>query len=198
MEVSFWEYLQDPDTPAGMMDLVYALFVLYGLIRGAFRGLAFELAGLLGTAAVFLGGWYFYPPVSRFLIEYTRMDNDQAARAVAYVLMVLLFLISWKVITLLVRKLLNLTFPEQIQGLGGAVLGGLKCAVTLCVILLAVRLVGHGFLDKHLIQDSWLGRTTQEVIPDKLHEWFPGRFPEDAFDPPASREEEAPHGNGDA
>ena len=192
MDMSVWEYIQHPDTPVGVMDLVFALYIFYGLIRGAFRGFADEVAGLLGTVLVFFGGWRFYRPVSDFMMEKTRIDNEQASRAVAYILMVFLFLVTWKLLTLLLRKLLNLSFPEQIQAPGGALLGGLKCAVVLCVILLAVRLVGHGFLDKHLLQESWYGRTTQQVVPHMLHEWFPGMFPEDAFAPPPLPENAQP------
>lgn len=186
----------DPETPVGLMDVVYSLYIVYGILRGLFRGLSEELAGLVGTGIVFYGGWRFYRPVGLFIQEHTRLENEDSARVLAYVLMVFLFLASWKLVVFLIRKLMKWTFPDQIQAPGGAVLGGAKCALVLCVLLLAVRLLGHGFLDKHMIQDSWMGRTTQEVIPAMVHRWAPGWFPEDAFDPPSA--EDAEHGPGNA
>lgn len=196
MDPTFLEYLQDPDTPLGVMDAVYGACLLYGLIRGAFRGFAGELAGLLGTLVMLVGAWTCYEPVSAFIMEHTRLDSDAGSNALAYALLVLLFLATWKLVTWLLRKALDWTCPPQIRRSGGALMGVLKSALVLSLILTIVNLSGHGALREQMIRRSWFGRATQNVVPGALHQWLPGVFPEPV--PEERNTEEVDGGSGNA
>ena len=192
---AFVAYLQDPETLFGILDPFYAAYLIYGLVRGLFRGLPEELAQLLGTLLVFAGARMFYQPVSEVMIEHTKLENPDASLALAYLLMVLLFFVAWRVITILLKKAIHWTCPEALHRPGGALLGLAKSTVILCLVLTAVTLSGHTFLQDHLVERSWFGRTTQNVIPEAIEEYLPDGFP--------GRESESPHreppdGSGDA
>jgi len=183
MEVDLLEYLRRPDTPVGVLDAVYAGWLLYGLVRGAFRGLPGELAGLLGTVVTFIGAWKFYVPVSAFIRAHTRLEHPAGSDVLAYVLMVILFLASWKLITWLLHKALDWTCPRGLRIPGGMLLGVAKSAVVLCLLLMAVELSGHEYLKEQMIRQSWFGRQTREVIPTYLHDRLPALFPADETAP---------------
>ncbi|MEX2605889.1 MAG: CvpA family protein [Kiritimatiellia bacterium] len=158
-------YLQDPETPFGVFDLVYGAYFLFAFIRGIFRGLPEELSQLLGTLLIFWGGSRFYTPVSEFIVSHTRLEEPAASKALAYVLIVLVFLIAWKLLTFLIRKTLDWTCPRQLRRFGGAAVGLLKSAIIVCVILAGVLLSGHQVLIDHMIGQSYVGRAALNILP---------------------------------
>lgn len=183
-----WEYLLDPETPLGVMDGIYALFLLYGLIRGFFRGLAFELASLIGMVILFFGSWLGYRPVAAWLLTHTQLESQEAGQTIAYILSVGVLLIGWKLATFLVQKFLHFTLPKSIQRPGGAIFGILKSALVLCVLLLAVQISGHTQAIAWTIEDSAFGRLTQRWVPATLHRWAPEAFPLRELLPPPGAE----------
>ena len=193
----FIDFFKDPATPLGPVDMIWVLYLCYGLIRGMFRGLPKELAGMLGTLTTLYCSWRFYGPVSSTIRETTRVESEIASELLAYGLLVLTLLISWKVITLLLLKTLDLTCPEQLQRWGGGLLGLSKATLIVCVFLTAVNLSGYDPLREELIQNSWFGRTTQRVIPVALHEALPEVFPEPIYQDDDANPDET-DGSGDA
>lgn len=180
---SLVSYLQNPETPFGLMDPVYAVYLMYGLVLGLFRGLPEELAHVAGTALVAVGALFFYQPVSAVIIEHTRLEREEASLALAYLLMVLLFFITWRVLIALIKKALDWTCPQPLYRPGGALLGVAKCVLVLTVILTLVQLSGHSLLTDHLITRSWLGRAMDQVIPEQAHEVLPDWVPAPAGAP---------------
>lgn len=195
-------YLLNPETPYGIMDPVYATYIIYGLVLGLFRGLPEELANLVGTLLVAIGAHFLYQPVSSVMIEHTQLESEEASLALAYLLMILLIFIVWRLIIFLIRKALIWSCPKPLYRPGGALLGAAKCILILGVILSLVSLSGHKVLIDHLITRSWLGRSMEQVIPDQardyLPEWVPGRQtpPEDKATSPAPEATETGSENG--
>jgi len=181
-------YLRDPETPFGVMDPVYTVYLMYGGVRGLFRGFAEELSRMLGTLLVFVGAHFLYRPVSSLMIEHTRLESPEASLALAYLLMALLFLVAWKLLTLVLKKALDWTSPKQFHRVGGALTGGIQCALILGVVLTAVELSGHAFLREHLVERSWLGSQIQRLPPDSMESLLPGR----------QEQPESGNGSGDA
>lgn len=193
---SLLAYLKDPETAFGLMDPFYAFYLIYGLVRGLFRGLPEELAQLVGTVLVVMGAHFFYRPVSALMIEHTQLDSEEASLALAYLLMVLLFFIVWRLITLLIKKALDWTCPKSLHRPGGALLGLAKCALILSILLTAIQLSGHSLLTDHLITRSWLGRRMENVIPERARKYLPEWIPQPAGTPEAPSGDE--DGSGDA
>jgi membrane protein required for colicin V production len=189
-------YLNDPTTPFGPADLVFGLYLAYGAIRGLFRGLPAELAGLLGTGVTVFTAWKFYNPVSQFIRSHTRLESPAGSSLLAYLLLILTLFIAWKGITFLLRKTLDWTCPAQLRRIGGLLLGSAKSLLVISALLTAVLLSGHEVLTTHLITQSALGRATQQVVPEVLHHNLPGLFPA----PPGTPSEpaETEDGSGDA
>ncbi len=162
------DYFQDPETPLGIMDLVYGLYMLYGLLRGLFRGFAKETASILGTVITLWGAWNFYPAVSRRLMENNLLENEMASQVLAYVLLVFGFLALWRLVTALLNKVLSGTMPVQIQRPGGAIVGFFKAIVVLTILLLAAQLSQVEPLREHTIDNSAFGRLVRDNIALQL------------------------------
>ena len=169
--------LTETTSTISVVDWVFLAYLGFGLIRGFFRGLADELAGLLGTLIVFVAGWRLYRPVSDMLLEHTRMQNEVPAQALAYVLLVVLFLVAWNLLIFILKKIGTLTFPKGLNILGGGFMGLAKCAGIICILLYAVNLSGIRLLQEKLVEETWTGRATQQVVPETLNRWIPALFP---------------------
>jgi len=195
-----WQYFKDPATPLGPVDLIWILYLCIGFLRGMFRGLPRELAGMLGSAATLYCSWRFYAPISTSIRSHTRLESEMASDLLAYGLLVLTLFVGWKLITFLLRKTLDWTCPDQLQNWGGAFLGLSKAVLIVCVILTAVNLSGYEPMREELIRNSWFGRTTQSVIPGALHNLMPSVFPEPIYEGSSEPEpvQEETDGSGDA
>ncbi len=169
----FFEYLLREDTPFGVADLVYALLLLFGLVRGAIRGASGEIAATVGTFLTFLGAWRFHRPVGDFLLQHTRIENAYGSRALSYVLLALLFFAAWTLVTWLLRSLFEKAVPDQAERPLGAFLGAAKVLVFLCLLLMGASLVQIESLRTHLIERSAFGRATQIAFPALLRRWRP-------------------------
>ncbi len=174
------------------LDWVFLAYIAYGVIRGVFRGLSEELAGLLGTLLVFVGAWKYNRPVAAAILRNTRMEDEAMARGLSYLLMAIAFLIAWKVAILLLRKTLDRIFPDHLKRPGGALLGGAKSALALCVVLTAAQLSGIPWLREHVVEGTRFGRFSQEKIPGALARWWPALYPDDPERPGAAVDAHGP------
>ncbi len=161
----FFDYLKNPDTAFGVFDLVYGLLLIYGFIRGLFRGLPEELSQLLGTILVFFGSMKFYTPVSNTIMEYTRLEDPTASLVLSYLLIFLVLMITWKLITFVIRKALDWSCPKQLKRLGGAFVGLAKNSLLIVVVLTAVLISGHKVLRRSMIEESGFGRQVIKWLP---------------------------------
>jgi len=158
------DYFTDPETPVGILDLVYGLYMLYGLLRGLFRGFAKESASILGTVITLWGAWTFYPAVSKRLMDNNLLDNEMASQVLAYVLLVFMILALWRLVTALLNQVLSGTMPAQLQRSGGAIVGFLKAGVAIVILLVAAQLSQVEALQEHMIDHSAFGRLVRDNI----------------------------------
>lgn len=187
-----FDYLNDPETPFGPADLVYATYFLYAFIRGAFRGLPTELSNLLGTVLIFFGSSKFYRPVSDFIMDHTRLEDPTASKALAYLLILLVLMLTWKLVTFLIKKTLDWSCPRALKGIGGAAVGLLKSALIVGVILTLVLISGHQVLGRSLVENSWFGRQFKAIMPASIS------LNPDVEAPKAQSEEPSEDGSGNA
>ncbi len=161
------------------LDIAILVVLAYGLVRGIFRGLSGELAGLLSVAAAGFAGWHLYAPMGRLLEDTTRMTPLQADTAAFFVVIVGALIILY-VLSLLFKAVMELTFKGLFERVGGAVAGVTRYAVILAALLLVVDQFARGGVREYIEQDSWitrhalayLGPWYQEAL-ERYPEWTP-------------------------
>lgn len=175
------------------LDIILVILLAIGIIRGAFHGLSGELAGLFGLAAAAAAGWFFYEPLGVYLADRTELTDLQADTAALLGILVAALIVLWAVSSLL-RRIMEFTFKGLLERLGGALLGGIRYAVLLAIVLLTVAQFSDGAAHRVVTEDSIVARRALDhVIP--FYEDLLQRFPDlptpverDAADPYSDEE----------
>ena len=117
------------------VDIVLALLLLYGLVRGFFRGLLAEIASLVGIVAGIYGAIHFSYILSDFFSENMNWDSEYVnliAFAITFVLIVFLISLAGKILT----KMAGFAALGIVNKLLGAGFGFLKMAFIASVIIM--------------------------------------------------------------
>ena len=148
------------------VDWVYVAALIISALAGFVRKLSAELAGLIISAAVFLGGWKLYGPVSEQITQFApNIDNPVAAQVVSLLLICTGIFVIMFLLFRLLRSMLEMALPNGIDRLGGLIAGFLKAAFIICTIIVTISICGHTYLQKHFIEESWFGAIGNRHLP---------------------------------
>ena len=157
-------------------DLVLLALLAVGLLRGIFRGLSGELAGLIGFAVAVLAGWHFYRPLGEYLSETTRMTAVQSDTTAVVVIVMGALIILWAV-SMVMRQIMEVTFRGLLERVGGAIVGVLRYGIVLAALLLVADQFVEGEARRHAIDESYLGQLAVTHLTP-LYEDLVTRYPE--------------------
>lgn len=125
------------------LDFLIIIPILYGLIRGFFRGLVGELTAIIAIVCAVIGSKLFAPQVATLLLKYLDLSIS-AAQTIAYIVLFLAIAMMLNIIGNLFRKLLHAISLEGFNRLLGAVFGTMKWALIMSVIINGIALLdGH-------------------------------------------------------
>lgn len=116
------------------IDIVLGALILFGLIRGLFKGLFVEVASLLALVLGIWGAIHFSFYVAEFLIDRTEWNEKTiniVAFAITFIIIVLVISLAGKALT----KIADFAALGLLNKLLGAVFGGLKIALILSIVL---------------------------------------------------------------
>jgi len=117
-----------------IIDIVLAALLLFGFIRGLFKGLFVEVASLLALVLGVWGAIHFSGFSADFLepkVDWSEKTINIVAFAITFVAIVLAISLAGKALT----KLADFAALGIINKLAGAVFGALKIALILSVLL---------------------------------------------------------------
>lgn len=118
----------------GVIDIVLGGLILFGLVRGLWKGLFVEIASLLALVLGIYGAIYFSDTVASQLQSFTEWNEKTlsiTAFAITFILIVLGITLAGKALT----KLANIVALGFINKILGAIFGALKMALILSVFL---------------------------------------------------------------
>lgn len=127
-----------------IIDIIILAPVLYGLIRGMFRGLVAELMGIVAIVAGVLCAKGFAPNVATWLTSYLTWDLP-LLEALSYVLVFLITMAVLVVAGKLLTRLFKAISLAWLNRLLGALFGAVKW-----LLIVSVILVGFDLLDQTL------------------------------------------------
>ena len=117
------------------LDIILAVILLFGLVKGFMKGLFVEVASLIALIAGVYGAIHFSFFVGDYLLERVSWEEryvNIAAFAITFVLIVIIISMSGKALT----KLADFAALGLVNKILGAIFGALKFGVILSIILI--------------------------------------------------------------
>lgn len=133
-----------------IIDIILASLIVYGIVRGLFRGLFVEVAGLLALVVGTYGAIHFSNYAGEFLVQHVDWNKNTinvTAFIVTFVVIVLAISLAGKALT----KLASFVLLGALNKILGGLFGGAKVALILSVLLLLLNKIQ---LTKRLIPDE--------------------------------------------
>ncbi|WP_411766341.1 CvpA family protein [Winogradskyella sp. A3E31] len=149
-----------------VIDIVLAALILFGLIRGLFKGLFVEIASLLALVLGIYGAIHFSHFAAEFLISRTEWDEKTiniVAFAITFIIIVIVIGLAGKALT----KIADFAALGLLNKLLGGVFGGLKIALILSIVLNIFDSLNRTlpFVDEETVDDSALYKPVKSIAP---------------------------------
>lgn len=148
------------------IDIVLAALLLFGFVRGFFKGLFVEVASLLALVLGVYGAIHFSSFASEFLepkVNWSEEIINIVAFAITFVVIVFTISLAGKALT----KLANFAALGIINKLLGGVFGALKYGLILSVVLIVFHSMNDSlpFLEKEDLEKSMLYKPVKSLTP---------------------------------
>ncbi len=117
-------------------DILVVIIVAFCLIRGVFKGLIGEVSGIIGVVAAFYGAYTYYPLITVYGEKW--IENAGFRNILAFFLIFCAILILVGLVSLLIRKFLNLVFLGWVDRTFGLIFGTAKGILIVSVIFIMI------------------------------------------------------------
>ena len=148
-----------------VIDIILGALIIYGIIKGFFKGLFVEVASLLALMLGVYGAVHFSNYAAEFLSNYVDWSEKKiniSSFIITFVVIVLAISLAGKALT----KLANFAALGIINKLLGALFGGLKIALILSVLLLVFDRFNNTLsLVSEELEDSILYKPVASIAP---------------------------------
>ncbi|WP_353777415.1 CvpA family protein [Winogradskyella sp. 3972H.M.0a.05] len=149
-----------------VIDIVLGALLLFGLVRGLFKGLFVEVASLLALVLGVYGAIHFSNFAADFLqsrTDWTEKTINITAFAITFVIIVLAISLAGKALT----KLADFASLGILNKLLGGVFGAAKIGLILSVVLIVFDRMNNTlpFVDEEDVEDSVLYKPVKSIAP---------------------------------
>jgi len=152
-----------------ILDVVFAIILIFGAVQGFRKGLFVALAGLVGLIAGIYGAIHFSHFAADYLVQKTSWSEatiNLAAFAITFIIIVLVVSLAGKLLT----RIADFAMLGIINKIAGAVFEVLKYGLLLSVVLMFLDAANKqiGFVSEETIEDSILYSSIQPIAPALL------------------------------
>jgi membrane protein required for colicin V production len=149
-----------------IIDIVLGALLLFGLIRGAMKGLFVEIASLVALILGVYGAIHFSGFAAGFLeskVDWAEKTINIVAFAITFVVIVLAISLAGKALT----KLADFAALGIINKLAGGVFGALKIGLILSVLLIVFNKLNNTlpFMEQEDLEESILYEPVKSLAP---------------------------------
>jgi len=150
----------------GVLDIILAALLLFGLVRGFMKGLFVEVASLVALVAGVYGAIHFSNFAASFLegrFDWSEKTINITAFAITFVIIILAISLAGKALT----KIADFAALGILNKLLGGVFGALKIGLILSVLLIVFDKMNRTipFVDKADLEDSILYKPVKSLAP---------------------------------
>ncbi|MCB0398676.1 MAG: CvpA family protein [Winogradskyella sp.] len=149
-----------------IIDIVLAALLLFGFIRGLFKGLFVEIASLVALVLGVYGAIHFSYFAADFLeskVDWSEKTINIVAFAITFVIIVLAISLAGKALT----KLADFAALGILNKLLGGVFGALKIGLILSILLIVFSKLNNTlpFMEKEDLEKSVLYEPVKSLAP---------------------------------
>jgi membrane protein required for colicin V production len=149
-----------------IIDIVLGALLLFGLIRGAMKGLFVEVASLVALVLGVYGAIHFSSFAAEFLeskVDWNEKTINIVAFAITFVIIVLAISLAGKALT----KLADFAALGIINKLAGGVFGVLKIGLILSILLIVFNKLNNTlpFMEQDDLEESILYKPVKSIAP---------------------------------
>lgn len=150
----------------GVLDIILAALLLFGLVRGFMKGLFVEVASLVALIAGVYGAIHFSNFAADFLqskFDWSEKTINITAFAITFVIIILAISLAGKALT----KIADFAALGILNKLLGGIFGALKIGLILSVLLIVFDKMNKTipFVDKADLEDSILYKPVKSLAP---------------------------------
>ncbi len=151
------------------VDIILAIPLAIGAIRGFSRGFLLEIASLIGIIAGAFLAAMFGGVAAGVLSDYVDW-NPNAIKIVAFVIIFILVIIVVKLIARIIEKFFKLVGLNFLNRIAGLVAGTLKIAFILSVVLIFFNYINRNqaFMSEETRENSYLYDKVAGLVPRLL------------------------------
>ena len=149
-----------------IIDIILGALLLFGLIRGAMKGLFVEVASLVALVLGVYGAIHFSGFAAEFLeskVDWAQKTINIVAFAITFVIIVLAISLAGKALT----KLADFAALGIINKLAGGLFGALKIGLILSVLLIVFNKLNNTlpFMEQEDLEESILYKPVKSLAP---------------------------------
>ncbi|MFP4844358.1 CvpA family protein [Winogradskyella sp. PE311] len=149
-----------------IIDIVLGALLLFGLIRGAMKGLFVEVASLVALVLGVYGAIHFSYFATGLLesnVDWNEKTINIVAFAITFIIIVLAISLAGKALT----KLADFAALGILNKLAGGVFGALKIGLILSVLLIVFNKLNNTlpFMEKEDLEESILYEPVKSLAP---------------------------------
>lgn len=154
------------------LDIIMGGLMLYGAIKGFFKGFIIEAASLIALIAGLVGALLFATVVSDFLTSYFNFETLPPA-GVVFGLVFIVIIIAVNLLARMLTKIIKMAALGIINRIFGAIFGGLKYALVLSALLMILDQFSFLFqyFDTQILEESFLFDPVKN-IGEIVFEWL--------------------------
>lgn len=154
------------------LDIIIGGLILYGAVKGFFKGFIIEFASIVALIAGILGALLFASSVGDLLNTYFNFDTIPPT-GVIFALIFIVIIISINLLAKLLTKVIKMAALGLINRIFGSLFGGLKFAIVLSAFLLLLDQFSFLFqyFDTTILEDSILYEPIKS-LGEIIFEWL--------------------------
>lgn len=163
------------------IDIVIIIPILFGAYHGFRKGFLMEIISLLAFILAIIGGFKLLHLGMEFIDKYFEI-NGNLLPYIAFLVIFILIIVGLTLLGKMFKKILDLTLLGSVDSLAGSILGCLKWAFGISVLLWLTSYIGL-FLPQDTIEGSVLYSYVEPIAPvtiDYVSTIFP--FASDLFE----------------
>ena len=154
------------------LDIIMGSLVLFGAVKGFFKGFIIEAASIVALIVGILGALLFASTIGGLLSTYFDFDTIPPT-GIIFALIFIVIIISINLLAKLLTKFIKMAALGLINRIFGSLFGGLKFAIVLSALLLLLNQFSFLFqyFDTRILEESILYDPIKN-LGEILFEWL--------------------------